>query len=159
MIFVGYSCIGKSLAAMMHDSVVDLDSSYFMIDGKKPDNWVELYVSVADNLSKQGKTVLISSHKEVREYMNKNKISFTAIFPSLGNKEVWLERLRERYKLTNLEKDKRALERAEQHYESDIADLMNEKNKIVINGKNYLLEDFILGTKDREAVDTFNMFF
>ena len=45
------------------------------------------------------------------------------ICPEIKLKDKWLERLKERYERTGLEKDKRSLERAQKHFKDDITEL------------------------------------
>ena len=68
MIVIGYIGIGKSTLAMNQTGYIDLDSSTFMFNNKRCDNWVTYYCQVAESLSKQGYVVFVSCHFDVIEY-------------------------------------------------------------------------------------------
>ena len=142
MIYVGYQGIGKS-SISGKNNCIDLESGNFWIDGKRNDNWYKIYCNIAEHLSNQGYNVFMSSHKVIREELNKRNISFVTIYPSINLKEKWIERLKDRYNLTKKEKDYKALKNAEELYEENIKDLSNEKNKIEISLINYDLFDYV----------------
>ena len=70
MIVIGYQGIGKSTLAQKQFKYIDLESSALRRDGVRWHNWYEPYCLVAEWLSKQGYIVFVSSHKEVRDYLN-----------------------------------------------------------------------------------------
>lgn len=143
MIYVGYQGIGKSTICHKVDNCIDLESSNFFVNGQRHEDWYKIYANIANHLSNQGKTVFTSSHKVLRDYMNKNNISFTVIYPSLELKELWIEKLKERYKLTRKDKDFKAWINAKEKYDENIQDLSKEKRGIVITDMNYSLENLI----------------
>ena len=118
MIYVGYQGIGKS-SISGKNNCIDLESGNFWIDGKRNDNWYKIYCNIAEHLSNQGYNVFMSSHKVIREELNKRNISFVTIYPSINLKEKWIERLKDRYNLTKKEKDYKALKNAEELYEEN----------------------------------------
>lgn len=122
MIYVGYQGVGKSTIAGKH-KCIDLESSCFLIDGKKVTDWEKIYVNIAEELSSQGYNVFISSHKEVREELVMRGEHFAIIYPSLDLKDEWINRLHNRYGVTKSYKDERAYKRALVHYEDDINDI------------------------------------
>lgn len=154
MIISGFPCIGKtSISGTRYGgSVIDLESSMFFVDGKRPDNWAEMYVNVAQDLAKQNYIVCVSSHKAVREEMNKRDIKFYSIFPSHELKEVWEKRLNARYQQDPTDKNKRAMDYILEHYDESVDDMANEKNPIQITDKNYNLNDIV---QDFSVIDTF----
>lgn len=147
MIIIGYQGIGKSTAANQHDlRVIDLESSNFFVNGKRQSDWYIVYCNIAKHLSDQEYIVFTSSHKEVREELKKY-ISDTEIktcTPDLHLKDLWVDKLRERYFSTKLEKDFRAYKNAELYYEENIIDILNSGfENIVLPDIDYVLRDII----------------
>ena len=136
MIYVGYQGIGKS-SISGKNNCIDLESGNFWIDNKRTDEWYKIYCNIAEHLSKQGYDVFMSSHKIIREELNKRNIKFITIFPSLNLKDEWIKRLENRYNLTKSNKDYKALMNAKEMYNENIKDLMQEKNIIIINEIEY----------------------
>lgn len=138
MIILGYPAIGKTTLCKNKDKVsntyIDLESSCFSFeDNTKPNNWQQIYVNVLEDLSKQNLVVFSSTHLAIREEINKRIQNKTlscvplVVYPSLEIKDEWINKLRQRYKDSNLIKDLKALQRAEKFYDEDINDLMKEK--------------------------------
>lgn len=94
MIYCGYQGVGKSTYCRNNpNTTVDLDSSNF----KKVTDWYVDYVKTAIALSKNGKNVFISAHKEVILYLiYYGKYDFELIIPA-DDKELWAKRLEFRY--------------------------------------------------------------
>lgn len=158
MIIVGYQGIGKSSISNSDTRCIDLESGNFFVDGKRPDDWYKYYVNIAKHLSEQGYTVFVSSHKVVRDELRATNAEDVAVcFPDINIKEQWIERLRDRYMRTGLDKDWRALLNAEQNYMSSIYELYGEATengweKIIIGTTNYdLYCDFIIPTLKRRS--------
>ena len=158
MIIVGYQGIGKSSISNSDTRCIDLESSNFFVGDKRPDDWYKYYVNIAKHLSAQGYTVFVSSHKVVRDELKAtNAEDVTVSFPTIDIKEQWIERLRDRYKRTVLDKDLLALLNAEQNYASSIAELCTEAvengwEMIVIKTTNYdLYFDFIIPALKRRS--------
>ena len=151
MIIVGYQGIGKSSISNSDTRCIDLESGNFFVDSKRPDDWYKYYVQIAKHLSEQGYTVFVSSHKVVRDELKATNAEDVAVcFPDINIKEQWIERLRDRYKRTGLDKDWRALLNAEQNYMSSILELYDEATKngwetLIVGTTNYdLYLDFII---------------
>lgn len=142
MIYVGYQGIGKS-SISGKNNCIDLESGNFWVDDKRIDEWYKIYVNIAEHLSNQGYKVFMSSHKVVREELNKRKIEFKVIMPSIFLKEKWIDRLQKRYDKSNLAKDYKALMNAKECYEENIEDLLQENHIIQIQDINYDLNDLI----------------
>jgi hypothetical protein len=123
LIISGYQGIGKSSLAGTNNCI-DLESGNFWIDGIRDKNWYKIYCNIANHLSAQGYTVFVSSHEIVRKELEKSKETVYVIFPSTDLKDQWIEKLRNRYKSTGLEKDFKALANAEDRYEENIKELM-----------------------------------
>ena len=146
MIIIGYQGIGKSTLANKNIKYIDLESSNFFIDGKRQENWFIIYCNIANHLSEQGKNVFVSSHEVVRERLKYSKEKVVVVYPSLKLKEQWLEKLQERYNITQLEKDYKALMNAKDRYEENIKELQNNDFiKIEIKDINYDLEKTLQG--------------
>lgn len=126
MIYVGYPCIGKSSIAG-NDNFIDLESSNF----KQYDNWVEIYVNTAIQLSNQGYKVFLSTHKDVRNELKKKDEPYIAVFPDLSLEKEWLNKLSFRYLKTPSEKNAAALSRWT-HFKKDISDLKEEQYHVII---------------------------
>lgn len=163
MIITGYQGIGKSTLAQKNDKVIDLESSCFCKTDKngnttKPDDWYVYYCQVAQHLSKQGYTVFVSCHREVRDYLSMySQEKFCAIFPSQKLKTDWLKRLETRYNNSKLDKDLRALEHTKKYYNPDIARLEYEAKKDI--GLNYYSDIRIIHDMNynlQELVDSMN---
>jgi predicted nucleotidyltransferase len=140
MILVGYPAIGKSSSPEW----VDLESSCFQVYGQKPDNWEQMYVNVAETLDYQNLVIFLSSHKEVRNELQRRCIPYTVVYPSLKLKENWIDRLCDRMETTLSDKDYKAYNRALNYYEEDIEDLMQEENRIELDSMDYNLEELVL---------------
>ena len=130
MIIIGYPGIGKSSISNSDTRCIDLESSNFFVDDKRPDDWYKYYVQIAQHLSAQGYTVFVSSHKVVRDELKATNAEDVAVcFPNTNLKEQWVERLCDRYKRTRLDKDLRAAMNVEQNYLSNIVELYDEAIK------------------------------
>lgn len=146
LIVIGYTGIGKSSIAGQLNSI-DLESGYFR--NSASDDWEISYCELAMELANQGYTVLISSHREVVEFIKtvplpKNVGGVVAFCPPLRWKDAWIGRLKKIFELTNLEKDYEALKRAEEKYEEDILALVNSGLPVIQPAWiDYDLEEYI----------------
>lgn len=120
MIIIGYPGIGKSTLARRNKDYIDLESSCFFINNKRPEDWQVIYCKVAEDLSRQGKVVFVSSHKEVVDELLTTSEKVLAIYPDPKLKDEWIKRLKDRYEFTCLEKDRKAYQRALEHFDEDI---------------------------------------
>jgi len=93
MIISGFPGVGKSTLGRNPDfkNTVDFDSS-----NNKTDNFPSDYVDRAILKSVAGETVLVSSHKAVRDALLKRQHPFTLIYPAMDRKEEFLENYRAR---------------------------------------------------------------
>ena len=145
MIFVGYQGIGKSTLAGKNN-YIDLESGNFWVTNSdgityRPSEWIAIYVNMAQHLSNQGYHVMMSSHKALRDELNRRNIKYYTVYPSHELKDVWIAKLQERYNRTKLEKDYKALKNAEACYDENIDDLALELHHHEIVNHNYILED------------------
>ena len=106
MIFVGYQGIGKSTLAGKNN-YIDLESGNFWVtdsDGitYRPSEWIAIYVNMAQHLSNQGYNVMMSSHKALRDELNRRNIKYYTVYPSHELKDVWIAKLQERKRLAYL---------------------------------------------------------
>ena len=143
MIIVGYQGIGKSTLAGTNNCI-DLESGNFWVDGKRADDWYKPYCQIANHLSEQGYTVFTSSYEVVRKELEKSKEKVFVVFPAINLKDGWINKLRERYEATGLEKDFKALANAEDRYKENISELMMGNLKFYeITDMNYDLKQII----------------
>lgn len=147
MILVGYQGIGKSTATKYSHEIIDLESGNFFVEGKRGDDWYRIYANIAKHLSDQGFIVLTASHKVFRDYLKEQGVEFTTVSPDISLKDDWIERLENRFKETNKEKDYKALMNAKQMYEENIKDLQAEKNSYIIKRMDYNLIGIIASLK------------
>ena len=125
MIIIGYQGIGKSFVAGVESGYIDLESSSFCINGKKHDDWYVPYCRVALELSQQGFTVFVSSHKEVREYLIRHIFGnhIICVFPEPQLQADWIKRLQKRYNDDPSEKNYRALINAKDRYKENVEEM------------------------------------
>lgn len=144
MIISGYQGIGKSTLGGV-DNCIDLESGNFWVDGKRADDWYKAYCQIAEHLSSQGYVVFVSSHKPVREELENSEENVYVICPSLDLKDEWIEKLRNRYEETGLDKDYRALVNAEERYDENITELINGGLEcVIIDNMDYSLPEMIM---------------
>ena len=141
MIIIGYQGVGKSTIGSREKDFIDLESSSFFVDGKRQDNWYIIYCETAKQLSDDGKFVFVSAHKEVREYLKINYPDDTIVLCPDSNMEmrdIWVNKLEDRYNDTNLEKDLKALKNAQLNYLDNTKDIIDSGfNTIIIKDADY----------------------
>lgn len=142
LIVCGYPGVGKSSIAGWN-KCIDLESSYFscvpihdayddtyVYIPIKANIWAKQYCPIAIDLANQGFIVMTSCHKPVIEYFMsaiypKNVPEVVIFAPDCRYKKEWIDRLSDRYNKSKLQKDERALTRATQYFDEDIAFLNN----------------------------------
>lgn len=159
MVIIGYQGIGKSSLVKRKKGFIDLESSNFRFNEKRPDMWYAYYCQVTEDLSSQGYIVFTSSHKEVRDWFRiRRKEKAITISPDKSLKDKWIERLETRYDRTSLEKDYRALMNAKDCYEENVTDIQRSKlPAIILSDINYDLEFEILKFIDDNKDDDFHI--
>ena len=103
MIIIGYPGIGKSTLAGRDHKYIDLDSSNFKINGEKSEDWYKVYCKVAEDLSRQGYIVFVSSHSVVREALKGSEEAVAVAYPVGALEKQWITKLGDRYDKTNSE--------------------------------------------------------
>lgn len=152
MIIIGYQGIGKSSLAGRDRKFIDLESGNFWIDGKRADDWYKPYCQIAEHLSKQGYVVFVSSHEVVRNQLKHSNEVVVLCYPSLKLKNMWTDKLENRYRNTGLEKDYKALMNAKKRFEENIREL-SESNfnfRIELSEVDYDLEAAIIYFRNRD---------
>lgn len=148
LIIIGYQGIGKSSLAG-YDNCIDLESGNFWIGDKRADDWYIPYCQIAMDLANQGFTIFTSSHKQVYEYLKSvslpENVGAAIIFcPRRFMKDNWIEKLRDRYYRTGLEKDHKALMNAEERFEENIVELCSCGLPVIQpNAMDYVLHDYV----------------
>ncbi len=128
MIVVGFPGIGKSTLCTHSFRRLDLESSNFKHDDQRHDDWYIYYCQIALDLSKQGYTVFVSSHKQVRDYLLKvTSEPIFLIYPSLALKDAWIRKLEVRYNASWSDKDRDAWKNAKTSYEANVADMSSDR--------------------------------
>lgn len=126
MIIIGYQGIGKSSIAKENPLYIDLDSSWFYVDGCRAEDWYKVYCNIAIELSKQGYNVFISSHKCVRTALAGLNEKVCVCYPSLDLKVLWIDRLKDRYNQTREAVHYRAWMDAKTNYDESIKDIESD---------------------------------
>lgn len=154
MIIIGYQGIGKSTMAMLANNTIDLESSNFWYkkhEFKRYENWAEVYTNIAKDISACGNIVFTSAHKEVRDALAGCNQDIYVCCPDISLKDEWIKKLDDRYNVTKLDKDMKALTAAKYHFEEQITGLLadaeiNGWGVIKITDMNYELADVIKNT-------------
>lgn len=128
IIIVGYQGIGKSSFANPENRAIDLESGNFWVGIERYGNWYIPYCQIAMNLANQGYIVFTSSHKVVVDHLRympllENVGNIVVICPTRSLREKWIEKLKERYETTNLEKDRKAYLNAVDRFDENIVEL------------------------------------
>ena len=149
MIIVGYQGIGKSTLAKDGNGYIDLESGNFWVNGVRADNWYIPYCNIAIHLAQQGYIVFTSSHQVVRDYLSNvaKDIELAVCYPDYQLKDVWIDKLEDRYNNTKLEKDYKAWQNALAIYDQNIDELRKSErfHHITITNSQYDL-DFIVSS-------------
>lgn len=152
MVIVSYQGIGKTTLSKSSHKFIDLESSMMFFNGtsERPDGWEELYVNYAESLANEGYIVFVSSHSGVREELSERAqergLKVASITPSKYLEDKWVDRLQERYSVSQESKDYRAYMGAKLNYKSDIESLEGDVESlgiplIHINDLSYNLQD------------------
>ena len=152
MIVIGYQGIGKSSLAGRDHKYIDLESGNFWVDGKRADDWYKPYCQIAEHLSQQGYIVFTSSHEVVRNRLADSNEVVVVVYPSLKLKNLWIDKLENRYRETGLEKDYKALMNAKDRYDENIQELMDShfNFKLELSKPDYDLEASLIHFRNRD---------
>lgn len=151
IIISAFPGMGKSYTAnhLSQYKMFDLESSNYSwieIDNKKIRNPVfpQNYIKTIKNLIFQNlyQIIFISSHKIVRQQLQKNKIQYYFIYPDIFLKDEYIERFKQRGN------DQQFIKLLEQNWESWITQIQKEQHnkyccKIKILQKNFYLSNFL----------------
>ena len=145
MIVIGYQGIGKSTLARKSFRYIDLESSALRQGDVRWHNWYEPYCMIAEWLSKQGYTVFVSSHKEVRGYLNEFcKEPFCAVVPSESLKDEWIDKLKKRFEQFPTDKNYRAYMNAADRYTENVREIKEDVEDVrEITSMSYELDRLI----------------
>lgn len=152
MIVIGYQGIGKSTLAGRDHKFIDLESGNFWVDGKRADDWYKPYCQIAEHLSSQGYIVFTSSHEVVRKQLEGSREVVVVCYPSPSLKDMWIDKLENRYRDTGLEKDYKALMNAKERFDENIRELAesNFNFKIALAKPDYDLEAALIYFRNRD---------
>lgn len=141
MIIIGYQGIGKSTLSKRNLKYIDLESGCFWVNGNRDKNWYIEYTQIAEHLSKQGYIVFVSSHEVVRNALRNSSEKVCCCFPSVELKDAWVEKLKQRYNKSGLEKDKKAYLNAKDRYAENINEIkISGFDNIIIKNMQYSLQ-------------------
>ena len=149
MIFIGYQGLGKSTLAKNDKRYIDLESGNFWYDHgdgilKRDELWYLPYCNVAEDLSRSGFRVFVSSHEVVRNRLKQGSETIYAIYPQEHLKEQWIKKLKDRYDSSGLDKDYKAWKNAEDRFIDNIIELENSvMYRIQLGDMNYNLGQLI----------------
>lgn len=148
IIISAFPGMGKSYTAnhLSQYKMFDLESSNYSwieIDNKKIRNPVfpQNYIKTIKNLIFQNlyQIIFISSHKIVRQQLQKNKIQYYFIYPDISLKEEYIKRFKQRGNNQNF------IEQLKKNWELWINQIQNEKSDKKYCYKTKVLEsDFYL---------------
>lgn len=162
-IVCGYPGIGKSTLCETNPRFIDLESSCFYKNkwtnfetgeeiNVKICDWYIGYVNLAIDLAKQGYLVCLSCHDVVRARLANicpKDVDALVIMPGVEIKDVWLNRMRDRYYLSKDEKDKRALEHCEPAFERDMENaILSPLPLVLLRDPDYDLGEVISNSLD-----------
>ena len=100
---------------------------------------------IAEWLSRQGSIVFVSSHKEVRDYLNEFcKEPFCAVVPSESLKDEWIDKLKKRFEQFPTDKNYRAYMNAVDRYTENVREIKEDvENVREITSMSYELDRLI----------------
>lgn len=145
MIIIGYQGIGKSTLANKDLRFIDLESGNFWVDGKRADDWYKPYCQIAEHLSKQGYIVFTSSHEVVRNQLVGSTEKVICCAPDLSLEDKWIDKLKNRYEASGLDKDYKAYMNAAARYAENIKEIASGEFEVLwIRDTDYILSEVIL---------------
>lgn len=138
MIICGFPGIGKSSIARTLPGIVDLESTPFN------KNW-KIYADVIEHMNKNGYTVLVSSHRELREELLNRNVNYFYVKPEKYLKEEYIERYKKRGN------NKTFINQIKDNWDNYLKSLKGE-NVVELKSEEYLLDklDYIKYIKYEE---------
>ena len=93
-----FPATGKSYYAERHDNVADSDSSAFSWIGlgKRHPDWPHNYLRHIKDELLDGRTVLVSTHAEVRHLLEDEELPFTLVYPQRHLRDEYVRRMVDR---------------------------------------------------------------
>lgn len=159
MIIIGYQGVGKSTLAGNNQRYIDLESGSFWYNNPETQNitrdpyWYKCYCNVALHLDSQGYDVFVSSHEVVRKELLRLQCDICAVVPSVDLKDAWIDKLHRRYQESNLDKDYKAWKNAEDRFESNIQEIIDDiPNTIQLQTLDYNLWFAIVQARANSAI-------
>lgn len=128
-IICGYPCVGKTtIGSQGGNFILDLESSLWSHDGEEaldPDIWIPRYCEAAISLAHNSFTVLTSTHEGVIKYFEERvkdcDVPVMIFAPKLSMRDEWIDRAKCRYEDDRSNKNLRAYEHIQQHFEEKVA--------------------------------------
>lgn len=168
-IIAGYQGVGKTtLTGIGKRRFIDLESSNFWIEEKtnRAKNWAYTYAKIAKSLAKQGFYVLVSTHVDLLDELEKiEDVPLFLLYPGTNLCNKWLDRLEERYNQSvkknieeysddsrkELEKNTRAFANAVWGYDDSISGLSNRnplvfQHLVIVDLEEYVLDKSFINT-------------
>lgn len=142
-IISGFPGVGKSTLFNTDSDlkITDSDSSQFswIEKGVRNPNFPKNYIDHIKDCMGKYDIVLVSSHKVVRDALRDNGINYEIFYPSEGDKEIYIERYR------NRGNDENFIKLVNENWESWIAEIDEDDHptKWKLIGDTYLKDCFI----------------
>ena len=152
MIILGYPGIGKSTICRDNQKYIDLESSNFYDEyGNRPDKWWVYYCKTAIDLHRQGYTVFMSIHDEVREYFEHDIFSYNVVmvYPDRNLKDAWIKKLEERYLNSGDIGDRKAWEKTRDKFEVNLESIeKSDLSRHILTSMDYNLAMWVADAND-----------
>lgn len=143
---------------LVGDKILDSDSSLFSwiydeagnkTDKRNPDFPNNYIQHIKDHLHTED-IIFVSSHKIVREALEKEGIKYTLIYPEKNMKDEWMRRFKERGN------DEKFIKFQDEHWDEFISEMENETfpDKITLSQK-YVNHDYITVTIMNSILDIY----
>lgn len=155
MVISGFPGIGKTFYSKHNYDQIDLDSTQFskLRNGERNPNFPDNYIEGLKKILHKYNIIFVSSHKETREQLQKNNISYNIICPDIekeGNKELFMKRYKTRKHHTNREQFVKLMENNFEKFTYDLLSDENADNIITIDLNEEMLTDIITDIKENK---------
>ena len=139
IVICSFPCMGKTEFANSHDDCKYLNSDIFFttMDGKINKDFPGNYIAKIKwhLVNNRWRYLFVSSHKDVRDAMKRNKIKFTLLYPSKDRLEEVLKICDERGE-SPFKK-----ELIKEHWDTWITEAMNEKNAYPLPANTFITDE------------------
>lgn len=97
-LIAAFPATGKTYFATRHENVADSDSSAFswIRPGERHPDWPHNYLRHIKDELLDGRTVLVSTHAEVRGLLEDQELPFTLVYPERHLREEYVRRMADR---------------------------------------------------------------